>query len=93
VGFDVAGELDPDRLDAWMDRLVQEWAVDIYRMKGILAVAGEDVRHVFQGVHMLVDVQPGPAWAPGEERRSRLVFIGRHLDRRQLEASFTSCLV
>ncbi len=93
VGFDVAGELDPDRLDAWMDRLVQEWAVDIYRMKGILAIAGEDQRHVFQGVHMLVDVQPAAAWAPGEERRSRLVFIGRNLDRRQLEASFTSCLV
>ncbi len=93
VGFDVAGELDPVRLDAWMDRLVQEWAVDIFRMKGILAVAGEAQRHVFQGVHMLVDVQPARAWAPGEERRSRLVFIGRNLDRRQLEASFTGCLV
>ena len=93
VGFDVAGELDPERLDAWMDRLLQEWAVDIYRMKGILAIAGEDQRHVFQGVHMLVDVQPAKAWAPGEERRSRLVFIGRNLDRNQLEASFTDCLV
>ncbi len=92
VGFDVAGELDPERLDAWMDRLVQEWAVDIFRMKGILAIAGEEQRHVFQGVHMLLDVQPARAWAPGEERRSRLVFIGRNLDRRQLEASFTDCL-
>jgi len=93
VGIDVAGELDPRRLDAWMDRLMQEWAVDIFRMKGILAIAGEDRRHVFQGVHMLVDVQPAKAWAPGEERRSRLVFIGRNLDRRQLEASFADCLV
>jgi G3E family GTPase len=93
VGFDVAGELDPQRLDAWMDRLMQEWAVDIFRMKGILAIAGEDQRHVFQGVHMLVDVQPARAWAPDEERRSRLVFIGRNLDRRQLEQSFTDCLV
>jgi G3E family GTPase len=92
VGFDVAGELDPRRLDAWMDRLMLEWAVDIFRMKGILAIAGEDRRHVFQGVHMLVDVRPAKAWAPGEERRSRLVFIGRNLDRRQLEASFTGCL-
>ncbi len=93
VGFDVAGELDPERLDAWMDRLLQEWAVDIYRMKGILAIAGEEQRHVFQGVHMLVDVQPARAWAPGEERRSRLVFIGRNLDRQQLQASFNACLV
>jgi len=93
VGFDVAGELDPGRLDAWMDRLMQEWAVDIFRMKGILAIAGESRRHVFQGVHMLVDVQPASAWAAGEARRSRLVFIGRNLDRRQLEASFADCLV
>jgi len=93
VGFDVVGELDPDRLSAWMEQLVQGWAVDIFRMKGILAIAGEDQRYVFQGVHMLVDTQPAAAWAPGEERRSRLVFIGRNLDRRQLEASFTSCLL
>ena len=92
VGFDVAGELDPQRLDAWMDRLLQEWAVDIFRMKGILAIAGEEQRHVFQGVHMLIDVQPARAWAPGEERRSRLVFIGRNLDRQQLETSFSDCL-
>ena len=93
VSFDVVGELDPDRLGAWMDQLVAEWAVDIFRMKGILAIAGEDQRHVFQGVHMLVDVQPARVWAPGEERRSRLVFIGRNLDHGRLESSFTSCLV
>jgi len=93
VGFDVAGELDPGRLDAWMDRLMQEWAVDIFRMKGILAIAGEEQRHVFQGVHMLVDIQPGKHWAPGEARRSRLVFIGRNLDRQQLETSFADCRV
>ena len=93
VGFDVVGELDPDRLSAWMEQLVQDWAVDIFRMKGILAIAGEDQRYVFQGVHMLVDTQPAAAWADGEERRSRLVFIGRNLDRRQLEESFAGCLV
>ncbi len=93
VGFDVVGELDPDRLSAWMEQLVQEWAVDIFRMKGILAIAGEDQRYVFQGVHMLVDTQPAAPWVPGEERRSRLVFIGRNLDRQQLEASFAGCLL
>jgi G3E family GTPase len=93
VSFDVAGELDPDRLSTWMDQLVNEWAVDIFRMKGILAIAGEEQPYVFQGVHMLVDTQPAAPWTFGEERRSRLVFIGRNLDRQQLEASFSSCLV
>jgi len=93
VSFDVIGELDPDRLSAWMEQLVQQWAVDIFRMKGILAIAGEEQRYVFQGVHMLVDTQPAAPWATGEDRRSRLVFIGRNLDRQQLEESFASCLV
>ena len=93
VSFDVVGELDPDRLGAWMDQLVKQWAVDIFRMKGILAIAGEEQPYVFQGVHMLVDSQPAAPWKPGEERRSRLVFIGRNLDRQELEASFSSCLV
>lgn len=93
VSFDVAGELDPDRLSAWMDLLVKEWAIDIFRMKGILAIAGEEQPYVFQGVHMLVDTQPAAPWKLGEERRSRLVFIGRNLDREQLETSFSGCLV
>ncbi|HEV2369882.1 MAG TPA: GTP-binding protein, partial [Acidimicrobiales bacterium] len=93
VGFDVAGELDGERLQAWLDQLVLEWAVDIFRMKGILAIADEDRRYLFQGVHMQLDFQPGSAWAADEERRSRLVFIGRRLDRRQLQSSLSDCLV
>lgn len=60
-------------------------------MKGILAVAGEERRFVFQGVHMLFDGQPDRPW--GDEARSnRLVFIGRNLDRHELESSFAACL-
>jgi len=52
-----------------------------------------EVRRNTQGVHMLLDGQPQGVWADGEERRNRLVFIGRNLDRESLEASFRSCLV
>jgi G3E family GTPase len=93
VGFDVVGELDSDKLNAWLGRLIQEWAVDIFRMKGILAIAGEVERHVFQGVHMLMDIRPYGAWEDGEEHRNKLIFIGRNLDRAELEASFNDCLV
>ena len=48
-------------------------------------------RYVFQGVHMLLDGQPNGTWGE-EERRNRLVFIGRNLDRESLETSFRSCL-
>jgi len=55
-------------------------------------------RYVFQGVHMLMqmtcstegDVRP---WGPDEKRINRIVFIGRNLDREQLNRSFEACLV
>jgi len=35
---------------------------DIFRMKGILTIAGEDQRFVFQGVHMLFDGRADRPW-------------------------------
>jgi G3E family GTPase len=92
VGIEVAGEVDVDRLNAWLGALLSEKGVDIFRMKGILAVAGENQRFVFQGVHMLFDGDPGAPWGD-EPRLNRLVFIGRDLDRRELTEGFHACLV
>ncbi|MFD5736220.1 GTP-binding protein [Streptomyces sioyaensis] len=61
---------------------------DIFRSKGILAVAGSDRRYVFQGVHMLFVGEKGALWREGEARRNRLVFIGRNLDRQALTHGF-----
>lgn len=93
VGFELPGELDADRFNAFIGTLLAEKGVDIFRSKGILAVAGEENRFVFQGVHMLIDSDEGPAWAPAEDRVSRLVFIGRNLDRDELDAGVRACLV
>ena len=62
-------------------------------MKGILNIAGEDERFVFQGVHMLFDGQPDRPWGEDEERRNRMVFIGRDLDRDEIERRFARCVV
>jgi G3E family GTPase len=40
---------------------------------------------------MLFDGRPDRPWA-GEERANTLVFIGRGLDRAELEAGFRACL-
>jgi G3E family GTPase len=60
-------------------------------MKGVLAFKAEPRRYVFHGVHMVFDGQLEREWGAGE-RVSRLVFIGRNLDRRELEAGFESCI-
>jgi len=86
-----AGELNPKTFFPWIDRITQEFGPDILRLKGILAMDGDDERYVLQGVHMIVEGDHQRAWRDGETRQSRLVFIGRNLDEAMLKAGFDAC--
>ncbi|MDB9527432.1 GTP-binding protein [Oscillatoria sp. CS-180] len=88
-----AGELDGEKLNVWLSELLQTRGPDIFRTKGILNIAGEDQRFVFQGVHMLFDGRVDRPWKPTEDRKNELVFIGRNLDEVQLREDFRACLV
>jgi G3E family GTPase len=92
VGFEIPGVLDGDRLNNWLGKLLRERGTDIFRSKGILAIAGDPNRYVFQGVHMLFDGRSERPWREGEERANRLVFIGRNLDRDELASSLAECV-
>jgi len=61
-------------------------------MKGVLAIQGCDERYVFQGVHALFEGMPDRAWKADETRSSKLVFIGKDLDRAELQRDFEACL-
>ena len=82
--------LDWDLVSLWLGSLARYRGEDLLRVKGILNIAGEDrpvavhgVQHVFHPPARL------PAW-PTSDRRSRLVFIARDIDRKFLEDSFAS---
>ncbi len=92
VGIEMDGSVDVERLNQWLGWLLEERGADIFRMKGILNVRGSDERYVFQGVHMLFDGRPDRPWRAEEDRRNRMVFIGRGLDRDELVARFRACL-
>jgi G3E family GTPase len=83
--------MDRDRLTGWLTALVAARGQDILRAKGILDIAGESRRLVVQAVHMLLEGDLQREWKPGERRSSRLVFIGRRLDRNALEVGFAAC--
>ncbi len=87
-----AGAVDGDKLNQWLGELLQTQGPDIFRMKGILNIAGEDMRFVFQGVHMLFDGIPDRPWKSGETRKNELVFIGRNLDGNKLREDFLGCI-
>lgn len=88
-----AGEVDLNKLNQWVVNLLKTQGVNIFRMKGILNIAGEDERFVFQGVHMLYEGTRDRLWKPQETRKNELVFIGRNLDETQLREDFRACLV
>ncbi len=92
VSLTFPGNLNEQRFSTWMQVLMQSQGQDIFRTKGILSFDGEDRRFVLQGVHMLLEGQPGKPWGD-EPRNNRLVFIGRNLDEEFLEGAFKACLV
>jgi len=80
--------IDGQKVTRWLNELLQAQGPDILRAKGILDVKGEDKRLVFQAVHMILEGDLQRDWKPGEERLSRMVFIGRNLDEAKLKAGF-----
>ncbi len=91
IGISDPRPLDPAKLNQWLDYLLKTRGQDIFRMKGVLNVKGEDRRQVFHGVHMMFDAQPERPWGDAE-RVNSLVFIGRGLDRAEFEAGFESAV-
>ena len=91
MSFEVARPIDPEKFNAWIGQLLAEKGQDLLRTKGILHYAGDDRRFAFQAVHMIADGDFIGPWPPGEEKRSRLVFIGRNLNRPQLRRGFEAC--
>jgi len=83
--------IDPQKLLPWLNQFTQERGPDILRLKGILAFPDEPKRFVVQGVHMILDGDVQRDWRDGEKRVSRLVFIGRNLDKAELETAFLAC--
>ena len=83
--------INPERLLPWLNDLTQQRGPDILRLKGIFAFPDEPKRFVVQGVHMIIEGDTQRDWKDGEKRVSRLVFIGRNLDRAELETAFAAC--
>ncbi|GIL74605.1 hypothetical protein Vretimale_2159 [Volvox reticuliferus] len=93
VSFQFDGEMDIDKVNYSLGFLLESRAEDIYRMKGILAIAGSEYRFVYQGVHQVFEGIPDRKWLPEEKRCCKMVFIGKYLERDDFEEAFRSCLV
>lgn len=94
TSYRFAGELNVNKLQSWIGKLMREQGEDLFRYKGVLAVKGMDAKFVFQGVHMLFGGEFSEEiglWKKGEERECRFVFIGRDLDPEALQQGLMAC--
>ena len=83
--------LDGGKITNWLNDVLATQGPDILRAKGIIDVAGDERRLVFQAVHMILEGDFQRPWSATDERHSRLVFIGRDLDEAKLRAGFEAC--
>ena len=91
VALTLQKPLDGAKITRWLNDILQTQGPDILRAKGIMDVAGDDRRLVFQAVHMILEGDFQRPWKADEARYSRLVFIGRNLDEAALRAGFEAC--
>jgi G3E family GTPase len=81
--------LDWTAFGIWLTMLLQARGDDVLRVKGLLNV-GLEGPIVLNGVqHVVHPPEHLPAW-PDDDRRSRIVFIGRGIERAGLERSLAA---
>jgi len=87
--------LDVGRFQAFLEHLLAERSVDMYRYKGVLAAEqdGMVVRYVLQGVHDMTEVSFSGEWPAGCPVKTQVVIIGRKFDNEVLQEYFDACAV
>jgi len=84
---------DPARLEDFLGAVVNIYGPRMLRYKGVMDLKGSDRKVIFQGVHQLMGSDLGPKWAEGEQRRSKMVFIGIDLPKDILIQGLEQCLI
>ncbi len=91
VSFRADLPFSASRLEAWLRELLAVEGERILRTKGIFWIEDQERKLVLQSVNMLMEGDYTSAWNAPPPRESRLVFIGRGLDRPALKSGFEMC--
>jgi len=83
---------NPAKLEDFLGAMVQVYGPKMLRYKGVLFMKGSERKVIFQGVHQLMGSDLGPKWAPGEDKGSKMVFIGIDLPKDVLLQGLEQCL-
>jgi G3E family GTPase len=84
--------LDVLKFRHWLNVLLMIQGKHLYRVKGIMNFQYQDKRTIVQSVKQMCVFQGGDDWKEGEERATKIVFIGKHLRRDVLEKQLKNCI-
>ena len=84
-------DFDPHKFNFWLDHLVEYYGAGIYRIKGIISFEKVQQKVVVQSVRDHIMISGGDFWE-GDERMSRIIFIGKNLEKLRLEESLNELL-
>jgi G3E family GTPase len=84
---------DAAKLEDFLAAIVNIYGPRMLRYKGVLNMNGTDRKVIFQGVHQLMGSDLGPKWADGEQRVSKMVFIGLDLPQDIFLQGMEQCLI
>jgi G3E family GTPase len=86
VSLSFPGHVDPHRLNIWLQMLLLNEGMNVFRAKGILNIEGSTERYLFQSVYMMFEGRFDKPWG-SDSPLNRMVFIGQDLDPQRLEES------
>ena len=90
--FEFKEPLIPEKFEHWITMLLFLSGYQIYRIKGILYLKDESHKVIFQSVRSNSKLDIGGPWMEGEIRKSKIVFIGNNIKRKNLEKGLKGCM-
>ena len=84
---------NPAKLEDFLGAVVNIYGPRMLRYKGVLNMEGTERKVIFKGVHQLMGSDLGVAWAEGEHKTSKMVFIGIDLPKDIFVQGLEQCLV
>ena len=92
VSITLGGQLVLTRFAVWLDNFLFFSTEEIYRFKGILNAMDTNNRFVLQGVYKTFSIYEGSEWRTDELRRNQFVFIGKNIDKNNLQRYIQSLI-
>ena len=92
VGFTFMGNFDVNKFGLWMQNFLYFNRDTIFRVKGIMSFDQTEDQFVLHAVRASFMFEVGKPWG-NEERYSKLVFIGKNLNEKELESNLLQLMV